>query len=346
MTFTITCKADSTSVPPSPIQFALIRDGAPLATDLYTVAYNPTNQIPAGAGVTATFTLVASSETKGSFQVRAQNAGGSVTSSAVTVNVNDTPVILAAGQPTSRTVNPSLPGAPSSTTFTSTVTGPGPYTAVWLRVDGATEVPLQTGPATAIVGQSNKFTSSFTLEEITESEDGQYVCRFISTVNESLKVTSNPATLSVRKAVANVVATRTRYPGNTYQGETITFSVTANGDAPLTYKWFKNGTEIPATNSATLKVTNAAILVSPDTYYCRVTNNVNSADSNSVSLPVLSPVPVIDSSTVSARTVLAGASLSLSVVASGRPDLKYVWKKDGKPLAGAVSAPMRWTRSP
>jgi autotransporter-associated beta strand protein len=338
VTFTITCRADSTTVPPAPIQFALIRDGAPLSTDLYTVTYNPTNQIPAGLGVTATFTLVASSETKGSFQVRAQNAGGSVTSSAVTVNVNDTPLILAAGQPTSRTVNPSLPGAPSSTTFTSTVTGPGPYTAVWLRVDGGTEVPLQTGPATAIVGQSNKFTSSFTLEEITEAEDGQYVCRFISTVNDSLRVTSSPATLSVRKAVANVAATRTRYPGNTYQGETITFSVTASGDAPLTYKWFKNGTEILGSNSATLKVTNSAILLVPDVYYCRVTNNVNSADSNSVSLPVLSPVPVIDSSTVSARTVLAGASMSLGVVASGRPDLKYVWKKDGKAVAGAASA--------
>lgn len=335
VTFTIACRADSTTQ--APIQFALILDGAPLATDLYTVAYNPLNQTPAGAGVTATFTLVASSETKGSFQVRAQNAGGSVTSSAVTVNVNDTPVILAAGQPTSRTVNPSLPGAPSSTTFTSTVTGPGPYTAVWLRVDGSTEVPLQTGPATAVVGQNNRFASSFTLEEITDSEDGQYVCRFISTVNESLRVTSNPATLSVRKAVANVVATRTRYPGSTYQGETITFSVTANGELPLTYKWFKNGSEIPSSNSATLKVINAAILPEPDVYYCRVTNNVNSVDSNSVSLPVLSPVPVIDSSTVTGSTVLAGTSLSLSVVASGRPDLKYAWKKDGKALAGAAS---------
>ncbi|MBV6499159.1 MAG: hypothetical protein CJBNEKGG_01609 [Prosthecobacter sp.] len=338
VTFTITCRADANTVPPSVIDFALVRDGAPLSSDLYTVTYNPTDRIPAGAGVTATFTLVASSATKGSFQVRAQNAGGSVTSSAVTVNVNDTPIILASGQPTSRTVDPSLPGAPSSTTFTSTVTGPGPYTAVWLRVDGGTEVPLQTGPATAVVDQSNRFTSSFTLEEITEAEDGQYACRFISTVNESLSVTSNPAILSVRKAVANVVATRTRYPGNTYQGETITFSVTANGDAPLTYRWFRNGTEIPDSNSATLKVTNSAILPVPDVYFCRVTNNVNSADSNSVSLPVLSPVPVIDSSTVSARTVLAGASLAMNVVASGRPTLKYAWKKDGKPVTGATSA--------
>jgi hypothetical protein len=60
--------------------------------------------------------------------------------------------------------------------------------------------------------------------------------------------------------------------------------------------------------------------------------------SNSLSLPVLNPAPVVASHTVLSRTLLAGQAFSMGVTAGGRPELRYVWKSNGKTIAGATTA--------
>lgn len=336
VTFTITAKADSTSA--QPITFSLIRDGSTLQEDLIqSVVLSPEDGIPAGNGVTATFTLVASTNTKGSFQVRAQNAGGSVvTTGSVFVGVNDTPVILAGDHPVSAI---KTPGAPLE--LKSTVTGPGPYTAIWTRRVNGSDTDVAVAPATPVPASANKFESTFTIVAIAEEDEGGYFCRFVSTENIDLEVTSNIANITVRDAVTNVIATRTRDPGPTYVGEKITFSVTASGEGPLAYQWFRvRGAEAPlvvGTGSATLVVNNDAVLAEPDIYYCRVSNDVNPAgvQSNSLGLPVLDPAPSVTSHTVLSRTMLVGQPLSMAVTAGGRPELRYAWKNNGKTIAGA-----------
>jgi autotransporter-associated beta strand protein len=340
VTFTITAKADSTSS--DPISFTLIKGGSALEEDLIqSVVLSPANGIPAGNGVTATFTLTASTNTEGSYQVRAQNSGGSIVSGGIVViDVNDTPVILAGGHPVSEVKTPGTP-----LELTSIVTGPGPYNSVWTKRVGNVDTVVATLPATALVPPQNKFKSTFTIPEITEADQGGYFCQFVSTANPALQVSSNIATITVRDAVTNVIATRTRDPGPTYQGENITFSVTASGEAPLTYKWFRvTGANPPVqvSTNASFVVNNSTILASPDIYYCVVSNPVSpgGVQSNSLNLPVLSAVPVVSSHTVTSRTLLAGPgqSLSMALTATGRPDLRYQWKRNGANVAGAINA--------
>jgi autotransporter-associated beta strand protein len=349
-TFTLTGKADSSS--PKEITMQWLLNDVPLSPSLIvSETRTPANGIPVGiAGVTSTITLVASSETKGTYKFVASNTGGQAFSTGVLVDVNDMPLIPAGdftvggtgGQPTSRLVNPSLPGIPISTTFSSRVTGPGPYTARWYKVVGGVETLVFT--ETGIANVQNKFTSNFTIVEVTEADQGNYICRF---TNPGGSVTSNTATLTVRDAVSNVVATRTRNPDPTYLGETIIFSVTAQGEADLRYQWFKNGTALVGKTASTLSVTNSAISTVPDTYFVKVTNPVNDPDlvsftnavqSNLVTLPVLDSKPVINSTVMPHRTMLAGESLSMSVTASGRPDLRYQWKRNAVNVVGATGS--------
>ena len=337
VTFTIAAKADSTSS--APISFTLIKDGSAISQDLIqSLVLSPADGIPAGNGVTATFTLVASTNTEGSFQIRAQNTGGSALSGSVAIDVNDTPVILAGDHPVSDT---KTPGAPLE--LNCIVTGPGPYNAVWTKRVGAVDTFVAALPATAVPAQVNKFKSTFTIAEISEADQGGYFCHFVSTANSALQVSSNIATIIVRDAVTNVIATRTRDPGPTYQGENITFSVSASGEEPLTYQWFRvTGANPPVQVSSSISfvVNNATILASPDIYYCRVSNPVSpgGVQSNSLSLPVLNPAPVVASHTVLSRTLLAGQAFSMGVTAGGRPELRYVWKSNGKTIVGATTA--------
>ncbi|WKL03688.1 X2-like carbohydrate binding domain-containing protein [Paenibacillus amylolyticus] len=75
------------------------------------------------------------------------------------------------------------------------------------------------------------------------------------------------------------------------EGQTATFTVTASGDAPLSYQWKKNGTDIIGATSSTLTVTNAQS-VDAGSYTVEVTNTAGNVTShaalltvNSVSLP-------------------------------------------------------------
>ena len=348
-TITLSCKVDSTSAVPITVQWLL--NDVPVSPSLITSStLTPINAIPVGSGVTSTISLIASSDTKGTYKFIASTAGGQVVSAGVLVDVNDTPLIPAGdfivggtgGQPTSRLVNPSLPVIPISTTFSSRVTGPGPYTARWYKVVASVEtlVFTETGSANA----QNKFTSNFTIVEVAEANQGDYICRFTTPGGSA---TSNAATLTVRDAVSNVVATRTRNPDPTYLGETIIFSVTAQGEADLRYQWFKNGAALVGKTTSTLSVTNSAILAVPDTYFVKVTNPVNDSNlvsftnavpSNVVSLPVLDSKPVINSTVMPHRTMLAGEFFYMSVTASGRPDLRYQWKRNAVNVVGATGS--------
>jgi autotransporter-associated beta strand protein len=345
--FTVTGKANVIGSNPITIQWLL--NGVPVPPQMIkSSTISPANGVDTGSGVTSSITLTASSDTKGDYSFLASTTGGQIDSNALFVDVNDTPIIRpgvypVGGNPTSITLNPSLPGLPTSTTLTAEVSGPGPYTAVWYKLSPGSEATELTRQDAEPASLPNRFISSLLIQTISESDQGSYVCQFISKVNPLLTVTTAPGVITVRDDVTNVVLTRTRNPENTYKGEVITFSVTAGGEGPLGYKWYKNGTEIPGQTQATLNVTNLALSTpgSPDTYYVRVTNPVNpliGVLSNTVSLPVLAPEPVINSHNLVNTTVLSGGSVNLNVVASGRPTLRYQWKRNGSSVSGATGA--------
>ncbi len=74
-------------------------------------------------------------------------------------------------------------------------------------------------------------------------------------------------------------------------GETVYFSVSATGTAPLNYQWYKNGIlQIGETSTTYSFVT--TLSNDGDTVYCNVTNLIDSVDSGTASLSVYEVIPL------------------------------------------------------
>ena len=109
----------------------------------------------------------------------------------------------------------------------------------------------------------------------------------------------------------------------------VLFSVTALGDAPLSYTWLKNGTNLSAdaritgTDSSALSISN--ILVTDAGGYSVVVSNASGSLTSMVATLTPLGLPVITTQPVS-RTVPAGTNVTFSVTASGLAALSYQWR--------------------
>ncbi len=119
-------------------------------------------------------------------------------------------------------------------------------------------------------------------------------------------------------------------------GGSATFSVTATGDATLTYQWSRDDVVLPSAQSATLTLSSLTA-ADAGNYSVVVKNALGSATSVAVSLTITGLPPAIVTSP-SARTVSAGSTATFAVVASGSPTLTYQWRKAGVALIGNTSA--------
>jgi len=107
------------------------------------------------------------------------------------------------------------------------------------------------------------------------------------------------------------------------------FSVTALGDAPLSYTWQKNGTNLPAdaritgTDSSTLSI--SSILLADAGGYSVVVSNASGSVTSVIATLTPLGLPVITTQPLS-RTVPAGTNVTFSVTASGLAALSYQWR--------------------
>ncbi|MBP6863680.1 MAG: immunoglobulin domain-containing protein [Candidatus Didemnitutus sp.] len=124
-------------------------------------------------------------------------------------------------------------------------------------------------------------------------------------------------------------------------GGSVTFSVTASGNAPLTYQWTFEGEPIAGATSATLTLNNVQ-LEHMGNYRVVVTNNVSTATSNPALLTVTGVAPVFLSEPMS-QTANAGTNVVFSALAGGSPTLTYQWRKGGQPIEGATGATLTLT---
>jgi Immunoglobulin I-set domain. len=120
-------------------------------------------------------------------------------------------------------------------------------------------------------------------------------------------------------------------------GESVSFSVSASGTAPLTYQWRKDGAPISGATNASYSISSAQS-GHAGAYSVVVSNSVGSMTSNAATLTVNppSPLPRITGHPQS-RTVDVGASVTFTVSAGGT-GLSYQWKKDEVAIVGATSA--------
>lgn len=123
---------------------------------------------------------------------------------------------------------------------------------------------------------------------------------------------------------------------NVLAGSNATFTVVADGTAPLCYRWSFNGTNlanggrISGATSSNLLIT-AVIAGDAGNYQVVVSNSISSMTSAVATLTVWLP-PSITNQPAS-QVTLFGSTVAFSVGASGSEPLVYRWRKNSQPLA-------------
>ena len=270
------------------------------------------------SGATSASYTIASPQTTdaGSYTVAVTNSVGTTTSSAATLTVNAAATVPGiTTQPTSLTVTTG-----ASATFTVVASGTAPLSYQWQK------------GGVAIGGATS---ASYTIASAQAADAGSYAC---VVTNAAGSATTNTVTLTVSAAaVAPSIATQPVSLTVT-TGASATFTVVANGTAPLSYQWQKGGAAIGGATAASYTMASAQA-ADAGSYACVVTNSAGSATTSTVTLTVstVAVAPSISAQSAS-LTVTAGNSAGFSVVANGTAPLTYQWQKGGVAIGGATSA--------
>ena len=242
---------------------------------------------------------------EGEYTVVVTGDCGATTSDAAVLTMDTGPTITT--QPQSAT-----PCEGDAVTLTVSAAGAKPFSYQW-RHDGQ-----------LIVGATG---ASLIIDPVDLGDEGDYQV-VVSTLCGS--ATSDTATLTV--APAPII---TEHPQTQVacEGGAVTFTVTADGEPPLSYQWRKDGQPI----DGAIDTWYAIDPVGPGDvgqYDVVVTGACGATTSDAASLSTTTG-PTITTQPLPA-SVCAGDAVSFSVAADGAGILDYQWYKDGQPIAGAT----------
>lgn len=116
-------------------------------------------------------------------------------------------------------------------------------------------------------------------------------------------------------------------------GVTVVFSVVAEGDAPLSYQWRRNGLDLTNATEPTLTLT-AVSAAQAGSYAVVVSNQFGSLSWAVGTLTVLSPPRITEEPT--SQSVIEGHAVSFSVTATGDAPLRYRWRRNGVDVDNAT----------
>ncbi len=121
-------------------------------------------------------------------------------------------------------------------------------------------------------------------------------------------------------------------------GQLVNLTATADGTAPFTYQWYKDGSILTGATGQTYAI-NSFQAANAGTYYSVVMNSVGSTTSENavLTLGTATAAPVFTTQPTS-QTVTAGSSVTFTAAASGSPTPTYQWQKGGVNISGATSA--------
>ncbi len=112
----------------------------------------------------------------------------------------------------------------------------------------------------------------------------------------------------------------------------------ASGTGTLSYQWKKNGGAISGATNASYTIASPQVS-DTGSYTVTITNSVGSTTSSAATLTVnAAPTAPAITTQPTSQTVVAGTSVTLTVVASGTAPLSYQWSKGGVALSGATAA--------
>ena len=149
--------------------------------------------------------------------------------------------------------------------------------------------------------------------------------------------TSSPAVNLSLCQNGGPVITTCLAPTSNLVGDPLTLSVTATGQAPLSYAWFLNGIPLPAAD-ATLQIL-ATTMASAGVYSVRISNAVGTASCSA-------PVTVLPLRFVFQPLDLqasVGSSGTFQAVVQSSAPVTYQWQRNGQDLPGANLASLALT---
>jgi hypothetical protein len=220
-------------------------------------------------------------------------------------------------QPTSQTVTTG-----QTATFTALANGTAPLSYQWQKngsnISGATA-------------------ASYTTPATTAADNGSIFDFLVS--NSQGSVTSSAATLTVNTAAVAPTITRQPTSQTVTAAQTATFTVVANGTAPLTYQWQKNGSSISGATAASYTTPATTSTDNGSAFAVVVTNSAGTVTSSTATLAVnaAAVAPAITTQPTS-QTVTAGQTATFTVAANGTAPLSYQWQKNGSSISGATAA--------
>jgi hypothetical protein len=278
--------------------------------------------VEAGTGATSsnyTTPPLALSDNGLQFRVVATNAVGSVTSTPVSVSVNDVDV--------APTIT-SHPGAlivisGSDAVFAVVATGTEALSYQW-RFNG-----------TNIPGENS---SVLRLRSVSSANDGIYS---VVVTNNAGSATSGDARMLVTQVTPDVVAPTIATqpaPVTVNSGNVATFAVGVNGTGPFTFQWRRDGNNITGANAAALTLNNVA-LPNAGLFSVVVSNSAGTIVSSDALLTVAEASGAIAPTITSQPSTLivpSGGSGFLAVGATGSGPLSYQWQFNGTPISGAT----------
>jgi hypothetical protein len=123
-------------------------------------------------------------------------------------------------------------------------------------------------------------------------------------------------------------------------GGNASFTVAADGDTPLQFRWQLFGTNLPGATNATLALVNVQS-IQAGSYRVLVFNQAGSLFSTSVTLTVLTPIYFTIHPTN--QNVVPGTNVTLTATAVGNGPVRYQWRFEGTNILNATNASYSFT---
>lgn len=120
-------------------------------------------------------------------------------------------------------------------------------------------------------------------------------------------------------------------------GQAVTFSVTAEKTAGMSYQWQKDGANIAGATGASLTLSGVQASAAGG-YRVLVTSALGTAASGAARLTVGAAVAPTIVTPPLGQSLVAGGAVRLEVTAAGTPTPTYQWLRNGAPIASATAA--------